>query len=951
MPDNLKLNVKIDADIKRFKAALEAVKKALNALRGVVDDAGEAIDGMGKEVDDLGGKLDKIDGKGRIPGIGGDAETAGKKVRGLNSSLGTLARRLGAVVAGYLGFQAAKALSRQIDAYTELNNRIRLVADSERELVGIRDQLFAISLRTRSSLSVNAQLYSRLAQASKDLGTSQADLLKVTEILNKQVLIGGSNASEARAGLIQFAQGIASGKLQGDELRSVLENLLGVQQGLIDGFKILREEGTIAIDINRSNLRKLASEGVLTPELLLKALLAAADKTEERFEKVAVTIGGAFQNLFTAIFGQLGLLDERTNASQYIASRVNAGAEVIRPATETEKELERIHEQFRRRQVAPQHLSLKALEGLAERTRGELQSESEYQARPGSYYGGGAEKIARRGRIRELEEEVALYEKLARQKTKQIGLNAKVEEARYKAYELPPAVAAINARLLSPEERLRAQHKADSEALKKTRQDLREEVNNYELRLNKLRQADAASQLAGLRQEIETEEKNLQSRRDKLDRVNKNLALLDEELDRNLANTPAAREKRAEQERQAAEAAAKAREKEREEAAKARQEERKRLQELKEQAKARVDAIASIGKERLKLLNSFERERAALRKWAQETRETLRMNAADYAQHAAQLDDVFRKRLADIDKRELDDRREQIEQRLRNSRVAVDGLLRGLEDYARSATNAAEQVEETVEDAFKNIEDQLVRLVTRGKFSVKQFLRELAEDTARATIRIGVTGPIAASLGARLRGALPGLPAPTSPTKDAVDQMNTDLKAKQDQIINAGRQINTAAKHQLSEAQQHTALLKRIADCSCGGDARLAQFQQFRVGGDGGRRLLETILSTTLSRVPRFHRGGVVPGRPGQEVLTLLEGGEAVLPRAALAARTAGGGPPQQVQVIVENRGATQQEVVEQRAEASGERLIINVALEDIMRRGPFSQGFERAYGLTRRTG
>ena len=96
---------------------------------------------------------------------------------------------------------------------------------------------------------------------------------------------------------------------------------------------------------------------------------------------------------------------------------------------------------------------------------------------------------------------------------------------------------------------------------------------------------------------------------------------------------------------------------------------------------------------------------------------------------------------------------------------------------------------------------------------------------------------------------------------------------------------------------------------------------------------------------------GVVPGRLGQEVLTLLEGGEVVLPRAARAARIAGGGPPQQVQVIMENRGATQQEVVEQRAEADGERLIINVALDDITRRGPLAQGFERAFALQRRTG
>ena len=94
---------------------------------------------------------------------------------------------------------------------------------------------------------------------------------------------------------------------------------------------------------------------------------------------------------------------------------------------------------------------------------------------------------------------------------------------------------------------------------------------------------------------------------------------------------------------------------------------------------------------------------------------------------------------------------------------------------------------------------------------------------------------------------------------------------------------------------------------------------------------------------------GVVPGRPGQEVLTLLEGGEAVLPRAARTARA--GGPPQQVQVVVENRGANQQEVVEQRAEADSERLIINVALDDLARGGPFSQGLERAFALQRRTG
>ena len=177
----------------------------------------------------------------------------------------------------------------------------------------------------------------------------------------------------------------------------------------------------------------------------------------------------------------------------------------------------------------------------------------------------------------------------------------------------------------------------------------------------------------------------------------------------------------------------------------------------------------------------------------------------------------------------------------------------------------------------------------------------------------------------------------------------------------AGEQINTAAKNQLSVAERQLALLKRIADCSCGADQRLQQLQQFRVGGDGGSaggsaggRLIEQVLGLVVSNgVPRLHSGGVVRGRQGEEVLTLLEGGEVVRTRAqeaALAARGAGG-PPQQVQVVVENRGANQQEVVEQRAEADGGRLVVNVALDDINRRGPLAQGFELAYGLTRRTG
>ena len=226
----------------------------------------------------------------------------------------------GALVGATSALQALAAA----DAYINIQNRLRLVTDSQDELIGSYQALFDISQETRSALEPNVILYSRLAQASESVGTSQADLLRITATLNKQVAIGGNTAQEAAAGLVQFAQGIASGRLQGDELRSVMENLLGVSDGLIQGFAHLRREGKIDFDVTRQNIRELAAEGVLSAELLLEAVLASADATDRAFEDVAIGIGGATQQIKNSLVGLVGALEETTGAGSSLARNLSA---------------------------------------------------------------------------------------------------------------------------------------------------------------------------------------------------------------------------------------------------------------------------------------------------------------------------------------------------------------------------------------------------------------------------------------------------------------------------------------------------------------------------------------------------------------------------------------------------------------------------------------------------
>ena len=939
MPDNLKLNVKVQVDSRGFKAQLDAVKKALKELRAALSEAGDAADEAGQEIDGMGRDLGKIDGSG-IVDLGGGAVDAGKKVKGLNSNLGALARRLAAVAAGYFGFRAVQGLGRQIDAYTELNNRIRLVANTEIELATIREKLFAISQTTRTSIGANAQLYSRLAQASARLGFAQSDLLKVTEILNKQVLIGGNNASEAAAGLVQFAQGIASGKLQGDELRSVLENLLGVQQGLIDGFEILYERGELGIQITTENLRDLAAEGVLTPKLILGALLAVADRTEERFEQVTLTIGGALTNIVTAWQNRFG---DASGTGGVVANFFQDIADLLNPETEPEALRRRLSQNL----IEPAALSISQMTSVTRLLNDELRELAQIEADPNSLL----DALIARRKIRGVEG--VLEELETAKRARQAAKDLSTEFNRGGEVSKPSErLAALVESLRPGRELLEEQFGADIDVFRKRGEEIQRAIAELEekiARLPDLARLPAVSALA-----VAREEEALLAARQELTEMTGALLVVEgrrrEQHEADLAALPEA--VAAERER-----LARARADARQRAGNLRQARQitagverasRELERVFEtRARATNRALDSLERQQARLLEPFERERRELRKWGEDTLAVLKKSGAAYDAYADKVREAVNAGLADIAGRELEEQQRRVEELIRTSTAGAHGLLRGLEGYAREALDFADSLEYGVLRAFTNIEDELVRLLTRGRFSLKRFLRDLAADAARAVVRVGITGPVAAALGGRLRGAL-GLPAPAG-AADVVKELQ-DLTAKQDDVISAGEatkeevaKVVEQTRPMASELQKQTALLSRIADCAC---RQHADLNQFRGGADGGG-LLRQVFGSLLSNggLPNFHDGGRVPGRRGREVLGVLQGGEFVVP---LGARIGGG--PQQVQVVLENRGQNEQEIVEQRAEADGERLVINVATEDVSRRGPLSRALENTYSLRRRT-
>ena len=236
--------------------------------------------------------LDADDVKRGLDQVSGKLDKTGKAAKKTGDSMRALKTIAGGLVAG-LGI---RELGRAADQFTTIGNRIRLVTDSTAEFNTVQDELVGLAQRTRTDLGATAELYARVARSTETLGVSQNRVLAFTESVNQALQISGATAAEAGAGVIQFAQGLASGALRGDELRSVMEQMPRLASAIADNMGI-----TIG------QLRILGEEGKLTAEAVFEAVEKAGPELQKEFAQITPTLGQAMttvRNFATVIIGE-----------------------------------------------------------------------------------------------------------------------------------------------------------------------------------------------------------------------------------------------------------------------------------------------------------------------------------------------------------------------------------------------------------------------------------------------------------------------------------------------------------------------------------------------------------------------------------------------------------------------------------------------------------------------
>lgn len=258
-----------------------------------------------------------VDGKGAIRMFGGlsaGADKAGRATEKFERTTKNLNRAL-ITLGGAFGL---RQLAEYADVWTLISARIGIVTNSTAQMMTVQQRLFDISQRTRNSLAATSVLYTRVALNADQLGRSHEELLIATESVNAALLLGGATGVEAAQSIRQLAQALGSGRLQGDEFRTVMEAMPVVARAISDEMGVAVGE-----------LKELSKDGLIDVQTVLDALINKNAEWVALIDTMPFTVGQAFLLMTNALTRVFGILNAAYGISQKFAEAMKVVAKNI----------------------------------------------------------------------------------------------------------------------------------------------------------------------------------------------------------------------------------------------------------------------------------------------------------------------------------------------------------------------------------------------------------------------------------------------------------------------------------------------------------------------------------------------------------------------------------------------------------------------------------------------
>lgn len=226
--------------------------------------------------------------------------TLHNKMNGVSNASETLKASLGGIMNSFAGNLLANAVMNgvgmaggAIDSITDtaaewasVQARLKLVAGSQENAIYLNKQIFESAQRARGGYMDMADAVIQVSQSAHDAFPDPRQAVEFMEGIQKVFAIGGASKMAQRNAMLQLTQGLASGQLQGDEFRSIAENAPMIENIIAK-----------SMGVSRGELKKLASEGKVTADVIKNAIMNNMPEIEKQFESLPKTWGDHMQSI------------------------------------------------------------------------------------------------------------------------------------------------------------------------------------------------------------------------------------------------------------------------------------------------------------------------------------------------------------------------------------------------------------------------------------------------------------------------------------------------------------------------------------------------------------------------------------------------------------------------------------------------------------------------------
>ena len=292
----------VGMDVKGLKAGATTANKTLDDLESSTNKTTSAL-----------GKLDK-----NARNAGSGMKNAGGAASGLKTSMSMLA---GAISVSLI-IEWGKRFLEVADNMTQLQARIARLSTDAKTANETFSTLANIASTTGASLSDTTKLWETLTSSLKEAGATNAQVLNLTDTLQKIGRIGGSSTEEMANALRQFGQSIASGTIRAEEFNSILEQMPELARQIAAG-----------LGISMGELRARMLDGKLTAEDALNAIQDRTSVVNAEFAKLPRSISQATSSLETSFAKMIASINDATGASSTFVSVIDSITSAINRLT------------------------------------------------------------------------------------------------------------------------------------------------------------------------------------------------------------------------------------------------------------------------------------------------------------------------------------------------------------------------------------------------------------------------------------------------------------------------------------------------------------------------------------------------------------------------------------------------------------------------------------------